>query len=137
MKDENSKIDHKLMSTVDILSLIGELEHLRRHCLLAVINAPEEHTLRYLVLASQCQRTRRKLQKKYFGKVEERDWCIVKSASRLLQMTEETANDDLDELRELKELVDSAILIATGEDISFCEACRQDADMVESETPEA
>ena len=119
------------MSTVDILSLLGEVEHLRRHCLLAVVNAPAEQTLRYLVLASQCQRTRRKLQNKYFNKVNERDWCIIKSAARLLQMTEETANADLDELKELKALVDSAISIATGEDISFCEACRQDQESAE------
>lgn len=51
---------------------------------------------------------------------------MVKSASRLMQLTEEIANGDLNEIRELKEITDLAIQITTGEDISGCSQCRQD-----------
>lgn len=117
---------HKKMSTIDVLSELGELEHLRRHCLLAMVVAPDEERLPLLVLASQCQKARRELQKKYFPDTEERNWCILKSSARLLQLWEELANGDADELTEIKDIINSAVQIATGEDISNCEACAKD-----------
>ena len=68
------------------------------------------------------------MQKHYFPEVKERDWCIVKSAARLLQIAEETANSDLEEFKSIKAILDSAIYISTGEDISLCEACKKDLD---------
>lgn len=126
MNDET----HKTMATADILRLIGELEHCRSHAITAVPNAPEDQVLSLLVLASKCQKARRKLQKKYFP-VDEWGWCIVKSASRLMQLTEEIANGDLNEIRELKEITDLAIQITTGEDISGCSNCKQDMNFSE------
>ena len=116
---------HKLFSTVDILSEIAELEHLRRHLLLAA-TVMEDEAFSYIVLAAECQTARRKIQKKYFGSVATKDWCIVKSAARLLQLMEETANGDLEETKTIKSIVDNAIALATGEDISNCEACHKD-----------
>lgn len=123
--------NHKLMSIADTIELLGALEHLRSHLILASVNSPDDESLSYLILASECQKARREIQKKYFPNVEERNWCIVKCASRLLQLTEETAAGDLDEIKKLKHIVDDAIEISTGEDISFCRACHDDAEIVE------
>lgn len=122
MKEYN----HKLASTIDILSLTGEIEHMRRHLILGVPNVPEDEKFARLVLASRCQKTRRKLQQKYFSEVKTPDWCIVKSAARLLQMGEELANGDAEEIEEIRTIVNEATSIATGEDISFCENCQSD-----------
>lgn len=124
--------NHKTMSTIDVLFLLGEIEHLRRHNLLAAIVAPDDEAFKYLVLASECQKTRRAVQKHYFPEVEVRDWCIIKSAARLLQLTEELGNGDLDEIKSLKHLVDESILNITGEDISQCESCAKDSSVIES-----
>ena len=121
---------YKTMSTIDILFLIAELEHMRRHAILAAAS-DEEDNFQYLVLASQCQKTRRDIQKKYFSNVKTKDWCIVKSSARLLQLTEELANGDLEEISSLKRIVDEAINISTGEDISMCESCKKDKEEVE------
>jgi len=120
------EIDHKTMQTADILRLLGELEHLRGHALQATTMADEDKILELLVLANECQVARRKLQKRYFPNVPETYWCMVKSASRLMQLSEETGNREVDELKDVKNIIDSAIRISTGEDISGCSACRTD-----------
>lgn len=120
-------VDHKKYSTVDVLFLLAELEHMRRHCVLAAVVADEEEAFQHLILAKSCQEQRRELQSKYFPKVKEHNWCIIKSAARLLQLTEEITNGDIKELKDLKNIVNEAISLTTGEDISFCEACRADA----------
>lgn len=119
-------IDHKTFATIDILRLLGELEHTRFHALFASAVAKDEDAVKYLVLAKDCQDKRRDIQKKYFPNVEEKDWCLVKCASRLLQIMEETASDDMDEIRSVRSIIDSAILITTGEDISGCSNCKFD-----------
>ena len=117
---------HKKMSVVDILSELGELEHLRRHCLFASVVAEDDDVVPLLVIAKQCQDTRRKLQKKYFPDIKESYWCILKSSSRLLQLWEELAGGDKDELAEIKNIINSAVELVTGEDISNCESCAKD-----------
>lgn len=116
---------HKNMALADKLRLIGELQHMRSHCILAAASEPEL-SVPYLVLAKRCQSARRDFQKKYFPNTKEKDWCIIKSAGQLLQLLEETADGDAEEMSELKSLVDNAIMITTGEDISGCSACRDD-----------
>lgn len=120
---------HKKLSVVDILSELGELEHLRRHCLLASVVAPEDEIISLLVIAKQCQEARRKLQKKYFPDVKEYYWCIIKSSARLLQLWEELAGGDKEELAEIKNIINSAVELSTGEDISMCESCKKDSDI--------
>ena len=120
------KINHKTMSVVDILRLLAELEHMRFHCLISATSAKDEDTIGLLVLANQCQNTRREIQKHYFPDVTETYWCMVKSAARMLQIMEETADGDLNEIKCVKQIIDSAIALSTGEDISNCESCRKD-----------
>lgn len=123
--------NHKRLSTVDALRLLGELEHCRFHLIQSAINGEEDESFNRVVLASQCQTARRKLQKKYFADVPEKDWCVVKSAATMLQILTELGNGDVESMKEVQNIIDSAIEIATGEDISGCESCRQDKSSVE------
>lgn len=123
--------DHKKASIIDNLSVIGELEHLRRHLLLAAISSDGQDIIPCMVLANKCQKARRDVMKKRFNDVNDRHWCIVKSSARLLQLMEETSGNNLDDLKDLKFIVDEAIQIATGEDISDCEACKKDKELTQ------
>lgn len=121
------KVDHKILSTADMVYLVGQLEHMRLHCLLAASNAKnDEEVVSLLVLAKQCMDTRRKYMADHFGNVETRHWCMVKVAGTLYQLMEELGGGDIEELQSIKNIADSAVKIATGEDITGCESCKQD-----------
>lgn len=126
---KNNNFDFSTASVTDDLRVIGELEHLRFHAILAAQHAPETEVIGLLVLAKHCQDARRKFMKKHFGGVENRHWCMIKSSARLLQITEEIMEGNTDELKELKGVVDEAIELTTGVDISNCESCKQDKDV--------
>lgn len=123
-----TEIDHKTFSTIDTLRLLGELEHTRFHALSSATNT--ENEVPYLVLSKDCQDARRDIQKHYFPNIKEKDWCLIKCAARLLQIMEETASSDIDEVKRIRAIIDSTILVATREDISGCENCRKDKNSV-------
>ena len=117
-----SDINHEKLSITDALSLIGELEHLRRHILRSVqYMDDDDNKIFWIVEADKCQRLRREYMAKYFP-VNEKYWCMVKCCAAIRQLTYETFTKDLDELKELDLLVDEV----TGQDLSGCEMCRQD-----------
>lgn len=120
-----TEFDHKNASTVDSLRLLGEIEHTRFHLLMAAANCPEEEIVPTLTLAKRCMDIRRELMKKKFD-VKERHWCLVKCSARMLQIVEEIGGSDIDELKDVKHLIDETILLATGDDISGCESCKTD-----------
>lgn len=121
------EVDHKKMSTADAIYLIGQLEHMRLHCITAAINAPEEEVVSLLVLAKRCQEERRKYMLMHFPNVPERHWCMIKVAGTLYQLLQETSGVDINSMSGIKSIIDEAMLIATGEDISGCESCKKDA----------
>lgn len=119
-------MDYKKLNVTDTLTLIGELEHTRRHCLRSAVSVDnEEDKFFYMVTAKQCQDLRRAIMKKNFP-VKTTDWCLVKCAASMRQVAYETANDDDFILKELDDLVDSIMEHATGMDLSECVACKQD-----------
>lgn len=127
MKEE---FDHKTASEVDILSLLAELEHARRHCVIALKTAPETKRIELIVLANRYEQLRRKLQRKYFPDVDDWGWCIIKASARTMQLAEETFTSDVDSLLEIFNLIDETILAVTGKDISGCKACKDDREAV-------
>ena len=121
-----SEIDHKKLSITDALSVIGELEHLRRHILRSVQYMDDnDNKIFWLVEADKCQQLRRKYTAKYFP-VDEKYWCMVKSCGTLRQLLYETTSGDLDELKDIDLLVDEVMSEITGQNLSGCEMCRQD-----------
>lgn len=117
-------------NTVDIIALIGELEHTRRHALRASVTASneedEEKAFSYQMFANKAQRLRRELTEKNFPDLDEKDWCLVKCAACLRQISYETFTDDTKTLSEIDGLVDEILELATGEDLSGCATCRDD-----------
>lgn len=118
-------------NTVDIIALIGELEHARRHALRSVVTAiseeDDDRAFEYQVFASKAQRLRRSLTEQTFPEVGEKDWCLIKCAACLRQLNYETFTDHTGFLEEIDGLVDEILELATGEDLSGCAACREDA----------
>ena len=119
-------IDHNKLSIADTIYLIGQLEHMRFHAIVAATNAPEDKTIELLVLAKQCQEVRRDIMQKHFSDVDHWGWCMIKVAGTLYQLTQELGKDDLDMIRQVKGIADSAVEIVTGKDISGCESCQKD-----------
>ena len=118
-------------NTVDILAMVGELEHARRHALRATVVASneenEDRAFSYQMFANKAQRLRRELTEQHFPELDEKDWCLVKVAACLRQINYETFTDDTKTLSEIDGLVDEILELATGEDLSGCSACRSDA----------
>lgn len=69
--------------------------------------------------------------RKHFGDLEESDWCLVKVCASLRQLVYEVCEEDLEELKELEDLVDEITGNALGMDMSDCVACKDDAGVVE------
>ena len=117
-------------NTVDILALVGELEHARRHALRATVTASNEEdaekAFSYQMFANKAQKLRRELTEKNFPDLDEKDWCLVKVAACLRQINYETFTDDTKTLSEIDGLVDEILELATGEDLSGCATCRDD-----------
>jgi len=118
-------------NTVDILAMVGELEHARRHAVRATVVASneenEDRAFSYQMFANKAQRLRRELTEQHFPELDEKDWCLVKVAACLRQINYETFTDDTKTLSEIDGLVDEILELATGEDLSGCAACRSDA----------
>lgn len=119
-------MDYEKLNVTDSLALIGELEHTRRHLLRSAQYADEDDQVFYLVLAKQCQETRRKLMEKNFP-VDTKLWCLVKCAATLRQLSYETATKDVEMIKTIDGIVDDIMEKATGKDLSECEACKQDS----------
>ena len=124
-------------NTVDVVALIGELEHTRRHALRAFVAASneedKERALTYQMFVDKAQRLRRELTEKNFPDLTEKDWCLVKVAACLRQLNYETFTGNTEALTEIDGLVDEILELATGEDLSGCATCRDDRSTLQAQ----
>lgn len=131
---ENDKtqktFDHSKASVADRIALIGELQHGRRHCVRSAAAAWREDddsdSIQYLLWAKRFQEIRREYMKKHFGELKETDWCLLKVCAELRSLVYEVCEGDVEELKELEDLVDEITGKALGMDMSDCLACRDD-----------
>lgn len=135
--DDKKTFNHKKAGTSDRIAVIAELEHSRRHALrsaivLAIEEKPEE-SFKFLVWAKQLMDMRRAYMGKHFADVDSKHWCLCKSTACLRQLAYEVEGDDSEFLVELDNLVDQVWGDALGEDLSDCEACKEDKSALESE----
>lgn len=134
MEQEEKKFNHTKASVADKISLISELEHGRRHCLRSAVSVWREEddseSIQYLLWAKRFQEIRREYMRKHFSDLEESDWCLVKVCASLRQLVYEVCEGDIDELKELEDLVDEITGKALGMDMSDCRACKDDAGVV-------
>lgn len=124
---DNPQIDHNNLKLYDKLCLLGELEHARRHCIRSAhsIEDPEQKFY-YIVKAKQLEDIRRKAQHKW-AETNEVDWCLVKTATRIKQLNEETFESDIELYSEIENIADDLSGHALDEDLSGCSACKKDA----------
>lgn len=127
MKEGQKEFNHKVAGLADRLSVVGELEHLRRHLLRSAVSvAGTEDEVFYLVMAGRCKKLRREYMQKYMGEVSDELWCAVKSASCLRQLMYETHEGSDHLLKDVDDLCDEIFTEAFGEDMFGCAVCRED-----------
>lgn len=123
-------MDHKNLALSDKITLLGECEHLRRHCIRSAhVTEDDEKKFYYQVKAKQLQDVRRKLQDKWL-RTDELDWCIVKSSATLKQLNSELIKDDLELFSDIERIADDLLGNALGEDLSGCKSCAADKEDV-------
>ena len=138
MDDGKETFNHEKAGTSDKIALIGELEHIQRHALRSALSLynddePDDYNwLRYATIAKEAKDMRRELQNKYFGELSQYDWCLCKSAACLRQIAYEVFSGDIKKLKEIDDIVDEIWGKALDMDLSDCEACKSDKEMVES-----
>ena len=131
--NERENFDHAKAGVGDRIAAIGEMEHLRRHALRSAISSEEGSELAFncLVWAKQLQDMRREYMRKHFGEIDDKLWCMCKSAACLRQLAYEVDGDDINFLKEVDNLVDDIWGTAVNKDLSDCETCRSDREEVQ------
>lgn len=124
--------DHAKASVGDKIALLGELEHGRAHCVRAAASVWREDddsdSVQYLLWAKRFQEIRREYMRKHFGELKESDWCLFKVSARLRQLAYEVCEGDVEELKEMEDLIDEITGKALDMDLSECVSCREDKD---------
>lgn len=122
--------NHHKASMSDKIALIAELEHGRRHCIRSAASVWREDddsdSIQYLLWAKRFQEIRREYMREHLSELKEPDWCLVKVCSSLRQLAYEVCEGNIEELKEMEDLIDEITSRALGVDLSSCEACRSD-----------
>lgn len=130
MEKDEKTFNHDKASVADKIALIGELEHGRAHCVRAAASVWREdddsESIQYLLWAKRFQEIRREYMRKHFGKLKESDWCLFKVSARLRQLAYEVCEGDVEELKEMEDLIDEITGKALNMDLSDCVACLED-----------
>ena len=136
-QEQTKTFNHTKASTADRISIVGELCHARRHAIRSAIvlytEEKAEDAFKFLVWAKQLMDMRRAYMGKHFANIDTKHWCLCKSTACLRQLAYEVEGDDSEFLVELDNLVDQVWGDALGEDLSDCEACKEDKSAIESE----
>lgn len=132
--------NHSKAGIGDKILLIGELEHGRRHCIRSAASVWREEddseSIQYLLWAKRFQEIRREYMRKHFGELKESDWCLFKVSASLRQLVYEVCEGDVEELKEIEDLIDEITGTSLGVDLSACEACRSDRESGQEQTEE-
>lgn len=132
MENDEKTFNHNKASVADKIALIGELEHGRAHCVRAAASVWREdddsESIQYLLWAKRFQEIRREYMRKHFGNLKESDWCLFKVSARLRQLAYEVCEGDVEELKEMEDLIDEITGKALDIDLSDCVSCREDKD---------
>lgn len=117
--------DHTRLALADVLSLIGELEHVRRHAIRsAYVTKDAEKKVHYEMVANKAQDIRRDVMQS-LEVISDEDWCLVKSAATIRQLVYEIGCKG-EKAAELEQMVDQIYTQAFGQDMSGCKSCIDD-----------
>lgn len=129
-ENESKNFNHDKAGIGDKISLISELEHGRRHCIRSAASVWREEddsdSIQYLLWAKRFQEIRREYMRKHFGELKESDWCLFKVCASLRQLAYEVCEGDVEELKEMEDLIDEITGKALDMDLSSCVSCRED-----------
>lgn len=142
--------DYEGKNLADKVALVGELEHIRRHALrsasVSLYNAENieddvekdkamDSVINYLVVAKKARDYRRAFMNTQIPKVKDEDWCLIKSAATLRQISYEINEGNAKVLVDIDNLCDGILSEAFGVDMSGCAACNEDkkGDTIEEE----
>ena len=127
MEEERKIFDHKKASVTDDIRLVAELEHIRAHALRsAVVAEGTDDEMFYLLTAQKAKELRRQYMQTHYPNIDSKLWCLCKSAACLRQVAYEVWGEKAEALKEIDQLVDDIWGKATGQDLSDCEACKDD-----------
>lgn len=130
--------DHRLKSLQDSVSLVGELEHVRRHAIRSansirhqLLDNPEdeelaEREMHYEVIAENCKQIRRTFMEDKFNFVDDEDWCLLKGTAAMRQLAYELMPSTSKILDMTEKLIDATWGVALEEDMSGCKSCKED-----------
>lgn len=134
MEEKKDIFNHKKAAVSDDIRLVAELEHIRAHALRsAVVAEGTEEEMFFLLTAQRAKELRRQFMQDHYPNIDSKLWCLCKSAACLRQVAYEIWGEKAEFLKQIDALVDDIWGKATGEDLSDCEACRNDQGMLESE----
>ena len=127
MEAKEEIFNHKKAAVSDDIRLVAELEHIRAHALRsAVVAEGTEDEMFYLVTAQRAKELRRQFMQDHYPNIDSKLWCMCKSAACLRQVAYEIWGEKAEFLKQIDTLVDDIWGKATGEDLSDCEACKDD-----------
>lgn len=127
MEEKEEIFNHKKASIADDIRLISELEHIRAHALRsAVVAEGTDDEMFYLLTAQRAKELRRQFMQDHYPNIDSKLWCMCKSAACLRQVAYEIWGEKAEFLKQIDTLVDDIWGKATGEDLSDCEACKDD-----------
>lgn len=127
MEPKEEIFNHKKAAVSDDIRLVAELEHIRAHALRsAVVAEGTEDEMFYLVTAQRAKELRRQFMQDHYPNIDSKLWCMCKSAACLRQVAYEIWGEKAAFLKQIDALVDDIWGKATGEDLSDCEACKDD-----------
>lgn len=115
---------HSVLKFSDRLMLVGELEHLSRHLMLAGAKKLDED---YQLLSEQATAVRRFVMSHY--DISEENWCIVKSNAIVMQLAIE--QKDIMLLSVVSDLVSEVYSKTLGVDLDLCSSCKEDKNETE------
>lgn len=117
--------NHKQLELSDLLALVGELEHIRRHAIRSAhVTKDGEKKVHYEMAAVKARSIRREIMNS-LGEVADEDWCLVKSASAVRQLAYEVGLSG-EAGEDLEKMIDQIYTQAFGQDMSGCKSCIED-----------
>jgi hypothetical protein len=125
--EDKQEAKYKTLNTSDHIRAISEMEHIYSHAKRSQqVAAGTDDEVFYQVIANKAKDLRRKYMRTYFPDCDDKLWCLGKATASLRQVGYEADEGHAELLKEMDDLVDSVWGRISGEDLSGCQACKED-----------
>ena len=125
--DNKQEQKYKTLNTSDHIRFISECEHVYSHAKRSQqVVAGTDDEVFYQVIANKVRDLRRKYMRTYFPDCDDKLWCLGKATASLRQVGYEADEGHADLLKDMDDIVDSVWGRISGEDLSGCQACKED-----------